>query len=340
MNVELLKKLCDASGVSGREERVREIVLAEGKGVFDEMTVDNMGNVLARKKGAAGSKKVVVAAHMDEIGFYVKHIDEKGFLRLVNVGGFDTRNLLARRVKVATKGGDLLGVMNPGGRPIHIAKEEDKKKIPEIGEFIVDLFLPGDEVRKKVRIGDPVTLVQEAAEIGDVVTGKAMDDRVACFVALEAMKKVKGLKYDVTVAFTVQEEVGLRGAMTAGYASDAEIGIAIDVTLACDTPGVPEEEAVSLFGKGVALTVLDGASIAHRGLFDEMEAVALKKNIPHQFSILPRGGTDAGALQRSRGGMRTFTISVPTRNIHTVTEACHKGDVQAAIDLLAGWLGE
>jgi endoglucanase len=343
MNTSLLKALCEAPGISGREERVREIVIKEAKGLFDSVEVDAMGSVIARKKSKSKSaKKVVVAAHMDEIGFYVKHIDAGGFLKLVSVGGFDTRNLFARRVRVQASGGgkpqDLFGVMNPGGRPIHIAKDEDKKKIPEVGEFLVDLFLPAEKVKAAIRVGDPVTLVQDLLEVGDAVTGKAMDDRVCVFIALEAARKLKNLKYDLTVAFTVQEEVGLRGAITAGYASEADLGIALDVTLAVDTPGVPEDEAVTKFGGGAALTVLDGASIADRPLLDEFEAVAKKNKIPHQLSILPRGGTDAAGLQRARGGMRTFTLSTPTRNIHTVTEACHKSDIQASIDLLAAWL--
>ena len=340
MNLDLLRDLSDAPGVPGREERVRDIVLAHSKGLFDEVTVDPMGSVIATKKAHGRAKaKVVLACHIDEIGFYVKHVDDKGFLKLVPVGGFDTRNLFARRVTVqSSKGGDLIGLMNPAGRPVHIAKEEDKKKVPEVGEFLVDLCLPPDEVKAKVRIGDPVTLVQTFTRIGDVVTGKAMDNRVSSFVAIEAVRKVTDLKYDLTVAHTVQEEVGLRGAIAAGYAADADIGLAIDVTLAVDVPGVPEDEAVSKLGGGVALTVLDSASIASRSLLDEFEAVAIDKSIPYQLSILPRGGTDAAALQRSRGGTRAFTISVPCRNVHTVTEACHTKDLQAAVDLLAAWL--
>lgn len=342
MNIPLLKALTETPGVPGREERVRDLVLKECKGLFDEVSVDPLGSVLARKKARAKSaRKVVIAAHIDEIGFYVKHIDAQGYLKLVNVGGFDTRNLFARRVLVQASGDqptDLIGVMNPGGRPIHIARDEDKKKIPEVGEFTVDLFLPADEVKKRVRIGDPVTLIQPMLELDHVVTGKAMDDRVCVFIAIEAARKLKNLKYDLTMAFTVQEEVGLRGAFAAGYASEADIGIALDVTLAVDTPGVPEDESVSKLGGGAALTVLDSASIANRSLLDEFEGVAKKHTIPTQLSILPRGGTDAAGLQRARGGMRTFTLSTPTRNIHTVTETCHKKDIQASIDLLAAWL--
>lgn len=340
MNLPLLKTLSETAGVPGREERVRKILERECAGLFDEVTTDPMGNLIATKKAkVAGAKRVLVACHIDEIGFYVRHVDDKGFVRIHNTGGFDTRNLLARRVLVqASSGEDLPGLMNPSGRPIHIAKEEDKKKIPEITEFMVDLCIPAEQVKKKVRIGDPVSLVQSFDEIGDCVSGKCLDNRVAAFVAIEAVRKAANLKYEVILAATVQEEVGCRGAGPAAYTSQPDIAIAIDTTLCVDTPGVPEDERVTKQGDGVALTVLDSMTISDRGLIDEFEAVAKKREIPFQLSILPRGGTDAGPMQRSRGGLRTMTFSVPTRYIHTITECIHKRDLQAAIDLLAAWL--
>jgi endoglucanase len=165
-----------------------------------------------------------------------------------------------------------------------------------------------------------------------------MDNRVAAFVAVEALKKVKSLKYEVIVAATVQEEVGLRGAGPAAYTAEPDIAIAIDTTLAVDTPGVPEDERITKQHDGVAITVMDGSLIADRSLVDEFEAVAKQREIPHQLSILTRGGTDAGAMQRIRGGYRAMTLSVPTRYIHTVTESVSKKDLQSAIDLLAAWL--
>jgi endoglucanase len=352
MNLPLLKQLSEAPGVPGREERIRAILEKETATLFDETTTDNLGSLIAVKRSKTqGAKKVLLACHIDEIGFYVKHIDDKtGHLRLNAAGGFDTRNLLARRVKVqasgepASAGGsartqeDLIGLLNPGGRPIHIAKEEDKKKIPEVTEFFVDLCIPADDVKKKVRIGDPVTLVQEFSEIGDCVSGKCLDNRVAAFVAIEALRKAQNPKYDVILAATVQEEVGCRGAGPAAYAHEPDIAIAIDTTLCCDTPGVPEEERVTQQGAGCALTIMDSLTISNRDLIDEFEAVAKKRDIPFQLSILPRGGTDAGPMQRSRSGIKTMTLSIPTRYIHTVTECIHKRDLQAAIDLLAAWL--
>lgn len=357
---ELLRRLTETPGVSGREERVREVVLEETRGLWDETRVDDMGNLICLKRatraprkprgrGSAGDadkpRKVMLACHMDQIGFYVRYIDENGHLRLNNVGGFDPRNLFARKVLVQGRR-ELLGVMNPSGRPIHLATDEEKKKIPEIKDFYVDVFMPRKQVEKLVEVGDPVTMVQSTEIIGEAICGQAMDNRVALFVGINAVRKAfgengrkaAGSPYDVYFVACTQEEVGLRGAYNAAYAVDPDIGIAIDVTLACDTPGISRDDAVTEFGKGAAIKVMDGASISHRGLVDEFVAAARKAKIPHQLEILPRGGTDAGAIQRSRGGNRTITLSVPTRYIHTVTEAVHKDDLRAAVNLLAAWL--
>src|SRR5829696_399323 len=284
MNLPLLKKLSEAAGVPGREERVREILQRETEALFDDVQTDPMGNLIATKRARShnDAKRVLLACHIDEIGFYVRHVDDKGFLRVHNVGGFDTKNLSSRRVLVqASTGGDMVGLMNPTGRPIHIAKEEDKKKIPEVTDFLVDLCLPPEEVKKRVRIGDPVTLVQEFSEVGNCVSGKCLDNRVAAFVAVEAVRKLKEErkepKYEVVLAATVQEEVGCRGAGPAAYTAEPHIAVAIDTTLAVDTPGVPEDERVTKQGDGCALTIMDSLTISDRGLIDEFEAVAKKR---------------------------------------------------------------
>ena len=338
-----LKTLSETPGVPGREERVRTLIEKEVKGLFDESRVDPMGNLICRKKPGKRARgreplKVLIACHIDEIGFYVRHIDENGRLRVHNVGGFDMRNLFARRVLVMGRN-DLLGVMNPVGRPIHIATEEEKKKIPTMTEFFVDLFLPKDEVNRLVRIGDPVSLVQTFEEIGEVCTGKCMDNRVATWVAVSAIRKV-GHKspYEIYYAATVQEEVGLRGAGPTTFGINPDVGIAVDTTLCCDIPGIDKHETITELGKGVALKVLDAGTIAHRGLLDEFIAAADRKKIPYQLEVLPLGRTDAAMIQQSGAGRRTVTISIPTRYIHTVTEAVHKKDLQAAVDLLAAWL--
>jgi putative aminopeptidase FrvX len=340
--MKFLKKLSETSGVPGREERVRDLIKNEVKGLFDEIRTDPMGNMICRKRpGRRSGKtavKVLIACHIDEIGFYVRHIDDNGFLRVQNVGGFDTRNLFARRVLVQGRK-DLVGVLNPAGRPIHIATDEEKKKTYTVGEFFVDLFLPKDEVEKQVRIGDPVTLIQTFEEVGDVVTGKCLDNRAATWVAINAIRKVGNKSpYEIYYAATVQEEVGCRGAGPTAFGIEPDIGIALDTTLCCDTPGIEKNDSITAFGKGVALKIMDGRSISHRGLLDEFVAVATKKKIPYQLEVLPLGGTDAGNIQQAGTGRKTITLSLPTRYIHTITEAEHKKDLQAAIDLLAAWL--
>ncbi len=338
LNLALLKQLSEIAGIPGWEDRVRDLVIKELKGLVDEVRVDALGNVIAHKKGKG--KKVMIAAHMDEIGFYVKHVDDKGFLRVQNVGGFDTRNLFARQVTIHTTKGDLLGLMNPASKPIHISSPEERNKIPTLAEFFVDTGLSAEDVKKRVKIGDPVTLRQEAKELGDLFTGKAMDDRVAVFVVLESLKQLKNKKlpHDVYAVFTTQEEVGLRGAVTSSYGVEPDVGIALDITLAVDTPGSSPDQAVTELGKGVAIKVMDSYSISDRRLVQAFVDLAEKKKITYQMEVLPLGGTDAGAIQRSRAGVPSITLSIPTRYVHTVTEMLHKEDVSATIELLSAYL--
>ena len=345
MNIDLLKRLCETPGVPGREGRVRELIRKEIDGLFDEVTEDPMGSLICRRapRGGAGeAKRVLLLCHMDEIGFLVSHIDDKGFIRVNPVGGFDTRNLFSRRVLVCTKNGDLPGVMNPGGRPVHIASEEDKKKVPEIKEFFIDLGMPAEKVKAQVRIGDYVVWHEPFMEMGDKVVSKALDNRIACWLGVEVVRALEkaGAKHncELWVAFTVQEEVGLRGAITSSYGVDPHIAIGIDVSLACDTPGVPTEEAVNRQGEGVGLHLMDASFIADLALIEDLEAVAVKHNITHQRTILAKGGQDGAAGQRMRSGARAAGVVVGTRYIHTVTEMIHKSDLQAALDLLARWV--
>lgn len=337
--MELLKRLSEIGGVPGREERVRDLLRSELGGIVDSVTEDAMGNLIAVKRGAEGAQRVMLSAHMDEIGFYVRHIDDKGFLRLQNVGGFDTRNLFARPVTVhASGGGDVVGILNPATKPVHIANEEERKKIPKMEEFTVDLGLDAETVKERVRIGDPVTLLAEFRDLGEVVTGKALDDRASCWVAVEVLKRLQIPKFEVHAVFSVQEEVGLRGATTGAYGVEPDVGIALDTTLAVDTPSIPEEVRVTRLGGGVALKVMDSSSISHRPLLDTFIELAEREGIPYQLEILPLGGTDAGAIQRSRRGVPTLTLSIPSRYVHTVTEMVSKADLRAAVDLLCAYL--
>lgn len=358
INIDLLKRLCETPGIPGREERVRELIEKEVKGLFDEMWTDNLGNLICRRgpRAAKGAKasggggkaksgeptRVMLASHMDEIGFYVSHITDEGYLQLNAAGGFDCRNLFSRRVRVVTQKGDLLGVMNPGGRPVHIASAEEKTKVPEVKDFFVDIGMSGDQVKKQVRIGDYVVMEEPLIEMGDKVASKALDNRFACWVAIEAVRAIdkagKGHACELYVAFTVQEEVGLRGAKVAANAIEPDLGIGLDVTLACDGPGVPKNESVTTQGAGVGLHIMDGSFISNADMVDELESVAKKAKIKYQRTILARGGQDGAAIQQAMSGAKAAGIVVGTRYIHTVTETIDKNDLAAARDLLAAWI--
>jgi endoglucanase len=276
---------------------------------------------------------------MDEIGFYVRHVDDQGFLWLNPAGGFDARNLFSRRVLVITEKGDLKGVMNPGGKPIHISSEAERSKVPGTEEFFIDLGRDAGDVKSRVQVGDYVVMDEPFLDLPTAVISKALDNRFACFMAIESIRAIakrrSQLSRDVVVAFTTQEEVGLRGAMTAANAVGAEIGIGLDVNLACDTPGVPDSQRVTKHGLGAAVMVQDGSMISDYGLLNDVCAIAKRKKIPHQRAILPRGGQDGAAIQRSGKGARCIAIGAGTRYIHTVTESINKKDLKAAIDLLA-----
>lgn len=341
--MDLLKRLTETPGIPGREHRVRELIEDETAKLFDSTETDAMGNFIARREPKTKSRKgktILLACHIDEIGFVVKHIDDKGFLRLHNAGGFDTRNLHARRVLVQGKK-DLVGVLNPSGRPVHLASGDEKKKVYEIKEFFVDLFMPAKDVKKLVSIGDPVTLTQTTDVIGEAVTGKCLDNRVGSYVAIEAIKRVaKAGQCPNRICYvaTVQEEVGCRGAGPAAYGVEPDVVVAIDVTISCDTPGISAEERVCEFGGGAAIKIMDSHSISDRELVDQWIALAKRKKIPYQLEVLPLGGTDAGPMQRTRRGYKAITLSVPCRYVHTITEAVHKDDLEAAIKLLAEYL--
>ncbi|MEM1026800.1 MAG: M20/M25/M40 family metallo-hydrolase [Planctomycetota bacterium] len=349
--MELLQELCQTAGVPGREHRVRELILQRIEGLFDDVTVDPLGSIIAVRKARKASEKptrIMLAAHMDQIGFVVRHVGSDGFVRIQPVGGFDARNLFARLVKISPDledpSKDLMGVLNPGVKPTHIATDEDRKKIPELSDFVIDLGLPKEQVQERVQIGDMVTLVAPFEQFGDAITAQALDNRIACWIAIRAIEKLveENAEHaaEIHCVFTVQEEVGLRGAMASTHTVQPDIGIGIDTTLCVDTPGVPEDQRCTQFGKGAALTVMDSASIADWPLFNQFEAIAKKHDIPHQRSILARGGTDSGGMQRQAGGVRTFTLSLPTRYIHTVTETIHRDDLHACRDLLAAFLAE
>ncbi len=336
MNIELLRTICKVPGAPGFESAVRDMIISEITPLVDSIEIDNIGNVIALKKGKDSSQSIMAAAHMDEIGFIVRHIDDQGFLRILPLGGFDPKTLTAQRVIVhGTK--DLPGCM--GVKPIHVMSPEERAKMPAVTDFFIDLGMPKKEVEKYVSLGDSVTRERELVEMGDCVNVKSLDNRGGCFILIEALRAMQAAgerpAYDLYAVFSVQEEVGCRGAQVGALRIQPNFAFALDVTIAFDTPGAPAHEKCTELGKGAAIKVYDGTLITDRRMVDFMKSTADRNNIPCQLELLAAGGTDAGSMQRfTSGGAITGAISIPVRNVHQVIEMAHKTDIQASIDLL------
>lgn len=337
INVVLLKEICEIAGAPGFESRVREIVLREIRPLCDDISIDNMGNVTALKKGRE-RKKVMVAAHMDEIGFIITHIDDNGFLRFHTLGGFDPKTLTAQRVIVHGRQ-DVIGVM--GSKPIHIMSPEERNKTAQITDFFIDLGLPKEEVVKLVRIGDPVTRQRELIEMGNCVNCKSIDNRVSVFILIETLRQLKNHPYDLYAVFTVQEEVGLRGANVAAHHIEPDFGFGLDTTIAYDVPGSQPHEQVTKLGKGTAIKIMDASTICDARMVDFMKKTADKHSIKWQPEILQAGGTDTAGVQRmGKTGAIAGAVSIPTRHIHQVIEMADKEDIRGSIDLLTHCIQE
>lgn len=333
--MELLKQLSEAAGIPGHEERIREIIAKALEGHVDTVATDSLGNLIAHRSG--DGPVVMIAAHMDEIGFIVSYIEkETGFLRIHPLGGFDIKTLIAQRVIVHAGTQELIGCI--GSKPIHIMTEEERKKLPELKDLFVDLGLPETRVRELVSVGDMVTMRQDFLAGETCVSGKALDDRAGVYIGIEAIKRAKKTTCDLYFVGTTQEEVGLRGAQVAGFAVNPEIAIALDTTLAVDMPGVSGAQQITKLGDGVAIKLADSASISHSGLVRTMKNLAKERNIPFQMEVLPRGGTDAGAMQRAQSGSAAITLSLPSRYVHSIVEMSNKDDLESAISLLSAFL--
>ena len=333
----LLKELCESHGIPGREQAIIDIMSRELKKTADDVHVDEMGNVIGFKKGTSkGKLKVMLAGHMDEIGFVVSHIDSNGFIRFAPRGGHIPRVLISQRVRIHGKE-VVRGVVETN--PIFLAPPEARKKMPELKDMYIDTGYSEKALKKIVKIGDVIVLDRDFIEQGDVYISKAFDNRIACYIILEAMKKLKSSPADIYAVGTSQEEVGIRGAFTAAKNINPDFGIAVDITGAFDTPGVAEHEQVTKLGDGVAIKINDSYSISNHGLVQFFQNTAEKYKIKYQFEILPFGGTDAAAMQRFGKGP-VCTLSVPTRYGHSPSEMVNKKDIKATIDLLVKFLEE
>lgn len=339
INTALLNKICTIPGAPGFEKKIRDFVLQELKGLVDEVEVDNMGNVYAIKRGKA-SKRVMIGAHMDEIGFIVTHIDDNGFIRFHTLGGFDPKTLTAQRVIVHGKE-DVIGVM--ASKPIHVMTADERNKVAKISDYFIDTGLPVDEVKKLVNIGDSITREREFIEMGNCVNGKSLDNRLAVFILLETLRELKDVEvpYDIYGVFTVQEEVGIRGASVSALRINPDFGFGLDTTIAFDLPGAAAHEMITKLGEGTAIKIMDSATICDYRMVDFMKKTADTHNIKWQPEILTAGGTDTAGIQRmTEGGSIAGAISIPTRHLHQVIEMAHKDDIRLSIDLLKNCLLE
>ena len=333
INVPLLASICEIAGAPGFEQRVRTLVIEHLKDVVDEYSIDNMGNLTTIIRGKSSDKKVMIAAHMDEIGFIVTHIDDNGFVRFHTLGGFDPKTLTAQRVIIHGKK-DLIGVM--GSKPIHVMTAAERTKVPKTTDYFIDLGMPKAEVIKFISVGDSITRQRELIEMGDCVNCKSIDNRVSVFILIETLKQLKNCPYDVYGVFTVQEEVGIRGAQVATLAIQPDFGFGLDTTIAYDVPGASAHEKITELGKGAAIKIMDSQTICDYRMVRYMKELAEKKNITTQVEILPAGGTDTMGIQRfTPGGSIAGAVSIPTRHIRQVIEMAHKEDILQSIDLLS-----
>ncbi len=337
IDIALLTRICEAAGAPGYEKEIRTLVLAELKGLADDVRVDNMGNVIALKKGKSSKMKTMAAAHMDEIGFIVTHIDDKGFVRFNPVGGFDPKTLTSQRVIIHGRK-DIIGVM--GSKPVHIMTPEEKGKNVKITDYFIDLGLTRKEVEKVVSVGDFVTRLSQLMEIGHCVNAKSLDNRASVFVLLETLRELKKSKrkpaYDFHAVFTVQEEIGLRGAQASALQIQPDFAFGLDTTIAYDVPGSSPQERCTSLGEGAAIKLMDSSVICDYRMVAFMKAAADRHKIKWQPEILAAGGTDTASLQRMvAGGSIAGAVSIPTRHIHQTIESCHKEDLASCIQLLA-----
>ncbi len=321
---ELVKQLSQTYGPSGHEEQIREVIKSLVEPYCDELTTDTLGNLIAHKKGPGA--KIMLAAHMDEIGVMITDVDDQGFLRFTRVGGLSPHLLLGQRMVFAN------GVVGVFGHE----KLDDIKDL-KFDKMYLDIGARSkEEALNRVNLGDVAVFDRELAAAGDILTGKALDNRAGCAVLIKTLQELAAGPNDIYAVFTVQEELGTRGAKTSAYGIEPDLGLAVDVTLVGDTPKAPTN-AVCL-GKGPTIKVKDALVMAHPQVKQALVEVAKSNAIPYQFEILDTGGTDAGPIHLSKSGVRSGGVSVPCRYVHTPTEMVSLTDLEHAVSLLKAFL--
>lgn len=340
----LFEKLCKAHGVSGFEDDVREIMRKEFENYCDNVETDSFGNLIARK--GSGKLKIMLAAHMDEIGLMVKHITKEGYISFVKIGGVDDRILLNRNVVIKAKNSNnnVFGVI--GSKPPHLEKKEDKEKVLKHDELFIDIGAKNEkEAKKRVSIGDTISFEPTFGNLSkNLYYGKAIDDRVGCYILLKIMEKIpKGIKNEIYAVGTAQEEIGLKGARVSAFKINPNYAFAIDVTIAGDTPQIKETESSLKLGKGPSITITEASGsgvVTHPKIRNFLIKTAKKYKIPYQEDILEGGITDGAIIYLTREGIPTGVVSVPSRYIHGPVGVFNANDVNNLIKLLTKTLVE
>ncbi|MDH5160416.1 M42 family metallopeptidase [Heyndrickxia oleronia] len=334
----MLKDLTDAKGIPGNEHEPREVMKKYIESYADEIEYDGLGSLIAKKIGDENGPKIMVAGHLDEVGFMVTQIDDKGFLRFQTVGGWWSQVMLAQRVTIVTKKGDLTGVI--GSKPPHILSPEARKKPYEIKDMFIDIGASSREEAMEwgVLPGDMVVPYFEFTVMNNekMLLAKAWDNRIGCAIAIDVLKNLKNEKHPNIVygVGNVQEEVGLRGAKTAAAKIEPDIGFGVDVGIAGDTPEITEKEALSKMGKGPQIILYDASMVSHKGLRDLVVGVAEELDIPYQFDSIAGGGTDAGSIHLTANGVPSLAITIATRYIHSHAAMLHRDDYENAVKLI------
>lgn len=333
-----LKEISEVSGPSGFEERVKELLQNRLSGMA-EVAYDKIGSIIFKKPGTSAGLKIMLASHMDEIGFMVKLVTKDGYIKFTTLGGWWEQVMLGQRVVILTSKGDIHGVI--GSKPPHILSPEERKKMVQKKEMYIDIGAADDKEAKEklgVRPGDPVVPYSTFTTLANdkFLMGKAWDNRIGCAIMAEVIAALQNQSHPNTVfgVGTVQEEVGLRGAKTSASVIDPDVAIAIDTSIAGDTPGVSEEQASGKLGKGVGITIFDASLIPHVALRNFIIDIAERERIPYQLEFTEGGGTDAGRIHIHNQGVPSIVLSIPTRYIHSHNSIIHRDDYEAAISLV------
>lgn len=337
--LKMLKDLTDANGIPGNERAPREVMRKYIEPFADEIETDNLGSLIAKKVGDANGPKIMVAGHLDEVGFMVTQIDEKGFIKFQTVGGWWSHVMLSQRVTITTrKGEEIIGVI--GSKPPHILPVDARKKVVDMKELFIDIGATSKEEAQEwgIRPGDMITPYFEFNVMKNekMLLAKAWDNRIGCAIAIDVLKALKDIKHPNIVygIGNVQEEVGLRGAKTSTFKIQPDIGFAVDVGIAGDTPGITSKESTSKLGNGPQIIIFDASMVGHKGLRDFVIDIAEENNIPYQFDAIPGGGTDAGSIHLTANGVPAMAIGIATRYIHSHASILHRDDYENTVKLI------